>query len=93
MSLSKDYFMELQEMYQAKVDTTEKVRLGDVMFQIESSKLSLEQLTDRITEDLIQFKNNGNDNMVDYCQSKIDAYGICIEMFDKLYSNIKRKSL
>jgi hypothetical protein len=93
MSLSKDYFIQLQEMYQANIDTTEKVRLGDVMFQIESSKISLEQLIERVTEDLIQFKNNNNDNMIDYCQSKIDAYNICIDMFDKLYSNIKRKSL
>ena len=50
MSLSKDYFIQLQEMYQANIDTTEKVRLGDVMFQIESSKISLEQLIERVTE-------------------------------------------
>lgn len=91
--MNTDYFTELQKIYQTSVDAVETVRLGDVMFQIESSKLSLEQLIERVTEDLVHFKSNGNENMADYCQNKIDAYSICLDMFDKLYSNIKRKAI
>ena len=89
--MSKDYFIQLQEMYQANVQNVDTVRLGDVMFQIECSKLSLEQLIETVTKEQIHFKSNGNDYMTDYCQNKIDAFNICLEMFDNLYSNIKRK--
>ena len=90
--MNTDFFKDLQERFQINAEMVETVRLGDVMFQIESSKLSLEQLIERITEDLVHFKNINNDTMVDFCQNKIDAYNICLDMFDKLYSNIQRKA-
>ncbi len=90
MGLSKNYFIELQEMYQANSCSVEKVRLGDVMFQIESKKLALEQLIEKTTLDQIQFTNMGKEQMASYCQTQIDAYKLCQDLFDDLYSDIKR---
>jgi hypothetical protein len=89
MGLSKNYFMELQEMYQTGTQMVESVKLGDVMYTIESRKSGLAELIENSEKDLIRFKNENNDHMASYCQSCIDRFQFAIEQLDSVYGIIK----
>lgn len=89
MGLSKKYFMELQEQFMEKEKMVESVKLGDVMYTIERRKSGLEELIENSEKDLIRFKNENNDHMVNYCQRRIDVYHFAIEQLDSVYGIIK----
>tara|TARA_R110001599_G_scaffold298873_2_gene503694 strand:- start:15 stop:293 length:279 start_codon:yes stop_codon:yes gene_type:complete len=89
MGLSKNYFMELQEMYHAGTQMVESVKLGDVMCTIEKRKSGLAELIENSEKDLIRFKNENNDHMASYCQSCIDRFQFAIEQLDSVYGIIK----
>lgn len=89
MGLSKNYFMELQEKYQTGTKMVESVKLGDVMYTIECRKTGLEELIDMQENEIVKFKNENNDHMVDYCQNSIERYQFAIEQLDSVYGIIK----
>ena len=89
MGLSKNYFMELQEKYQTGTKMVERVKLGDVMYTIECRKTGLEELIDMQENEIVKFKNENNDHMVDYCQNSIERYQFAIEQLDSVYGIIK----
>lgn len=89
MGLSKNYFMELQEQFMEKEKMVESVKLGDVMYTIERRKSGLEELIDMQENEIVRFKNENNDRMVNYCQSCIDRYQFAIDQLDSVYGIIK----
>lgn len=89
MGLSKNYFMELQEMYQTDTKMVEKVKLGDILHIVESKKAFLESLIKDRELEIVAFNNELNTRMVNYCQSRIDAYKFTIQELDSMYSLIK----
>jgi len=89
MGLSKKYFMELREQFMEKEKMVESVKLGDVMYTIESRKSGLEELIDMQENEIVKFKNDGIDHMVNYCQSCIEKYQFAIEQLDSVYGIIK----
>mgnify|MGYP003643910469 FL=1 len=89
MGLSKNYFIELQEKYYTGTQMVENVKLGDVMYTIESRKSNLQELIENSEKELIRFKNENNDHMVNYCQSCIDRFQFAIEQLDSVYGIIK----
>lgn len=89
MGLSKNYFMELQEQFMEKNKMVESVKLGDVMYTIERRKSGLEELIEMQENEIVKFKNENNDHMVNYCQSCIDRYQFAIEQLDSVYGIIK----
>ena len=87
--MNLDYFTQLQESLQKNSLLVEKVKLGDVMFAIESQKLTIEQLIRTNEEWIVQ---SSNEEIRQFAQAKIEAYKQSLECFENLYSNIKKLS-
>ena len=93
MELSVDYFKELQKSIQKNSLLVEKIKLGDVMFAIESKKLSIQQLIQVNEEWLVEAKNKNQEELAEICQAKIEAYKVTLDLFDDMYANIKKLSI
>ncbi len=89
MGLSVDYFTKLQSSIQKNALLVEKVKLGDVMFALESKKLTIEQLI-QTNEEWIASETN--DEMKEICQAKIEAYKVSLDVLDQMYTQIKTLS-
>ncbi len=87
--LQKDYFKSLQNTFTESMKLVEKVPLGQVMYVIESRKAGMDDLIQTLENDIVKFKNENNDHMVDYCQNCIEKYQFAKEQFDSIYSVIK----
>jgi len=88
--MNLDYFTQLQESLQKNSLLVEKVKLGDVMFAIESQKLTIEQLIRTNEEWIVQ---TTNEELQQVAQAKIEAYKQALDCFEHLYSNIKKLSI
>lgn len=75
----------------ANTDTlkVEKVKLGDVLYVIEQKKNWLNELIKERENEQLNFMNEENTNMADYCQRRIDAYHFTIEELNQTYELIK----
>jgi hypothetical protein len=93
MALSDIYFTELQNMYSESLKQIEMVKLGDVLFEFNSRKLTIEESIRTIEQELVKYKNENNDVMVDFCQHRIDAFQQCLNVFSDIYSTLKSKKL
>ena len=93
MELSVNYFKELQKSISKNSLLVEKVKLGDVMFVIESKKLTIQQLIQVNEEWLCEAKNKNQEDMVNICQAKIEAYKVAIDCIEDMYDNIKNLSI
>ena len=93
MALSDTYFTELQNMYSESLKQVEMVKLGDVLFEFNSRKLTIEESIRTLENEIVTYKNENNDTMVDWCQWRIDAFKQCLNVFSDIYSTLKRKKL
>ena len=67
----------------------ERVKLGDVLYVIEQKKAWLNELIKEREKEQLDFKNEANTHMADYCQGRIDAYNFTIQELDQTYNLIK----
>lgn len=71
----------------------EQVKLGDVTYHTRCRISTFEGLLSKTEEDLIRYKNDGNDTLVEWAQGKIEAYRLSIEAMKELnrtFENLAR---
>tara|TARA_B100000524_G_scaffold285086_1_gene160515 strand:- start:17 stop:274 length:258 start_codon:yes stop_codon:yes gene_type:complete len=68
----------------------EQVKLGDVTYFARCKVHSLEQLLQNAEEKQIEYKERGNETLVEWYQGQIEAYKISLQLVKNLVSTYNR---
>lgn len=97
MELNKDYFKKMaKQHYGVNMPNVEKVAFGDVMFNIEQKKYTLNAKIQACEEMCMQYNNSDDD--LDVCtkhtlQGRIDTYKEAIQHLEDIQHAIYKKVL
>ena len=96
--MDKDKFKQLLTTQFNVVDgdapiNVQKVSYGDVMFSITKHQTHLEAKMLANEELIIEYTQENNTEMIQYCQGKIEAYKECKDMLDQIQEQIYKKVL
>ena len=87
LEIMKNY----KEIYNETIKTQVKtVKLGDVTYYARCQVSSLESLLQDAEEKQIEYKERGNDTLVEWYQGQIEAYKLSLEMLRDLVSTYNR---
>lgn len=78
------------EIYNDTKVQVEQVKLGDVLYFARCKVHSLEQLLQNAEEKQIEYKERGNDTLVEWYQGQIEAYKISLQLVKNLVSTYNR---
>ena len=68
----------------------EQVKLGDVTYYARCKVSMLEDLLQNAEEKQIEYKDKGNETLVEWYQGQIEAYKLSLEMLRDLVSTYNR---
>ena len=68
----------------------QQVKLGDVTYFARCKVHSLEQLLQNAEEKQIEYKERGNETLVEWYQGQIEAYKISLQLVKNLVSTYNR---
>ena len=68
----------------------EQVKLGDVTYHARCKVSMLEDLLQNAEEKQIEYKDKGNETLVEWYQGQIEAYKLSLEMLRDLVSTYNR---
>ena len=68
----------------------EQVKLGDVTYHARCKVSTLESLLQNAEEKQIEYKERGNETLVEWYQGQIEAYKLSLEMLRDLVSTYNR---
>jgi adenylate kinase len=71
----------------------QKVRFGDIMFNIWKEQTHLEAKILANEEMIIEYTQENNTEMIQYCQGKIEAYKETLNILDNISHSIYKKIL
>ena len=71
----------------------QKVRFGDIMFNIWKEQTHLEAKITANEEMIIEYTQENNTEMIQYCQGKIEAYKETLNILDNISHSIYKKIL
>lgn len=78
------------EIYNDTKVQVEQVKLGDVLYFARCKVHSLEQLLQNAEEKQIEYKERGNETLVEWYQGQIEAYKISLQLVKNLVSTYNR---
>ena len=93
MNLSDTYFTKLQELYSESLTHVQMVKLGDILFEFETRKLTIEESIKTLENEIVNYKNENIVTMVDWCDWRIVAYQQCLNIFSDMYYSLKNKKI
>ena len=96
--MDKDKFKELLTTQYNVVDgdapiNVQKIRFGDIMFNIWKEQTHLESKISANEELIIEYTQQNNIEMVQYSQGKIEAYKETLNILDSISHSIYKKVL
>lgn len=87
LEIMKNY----KEIYNETIKIqVKKVKLGDVTYHARCRVSSLESLLQNAEEKQIEYKERGNETLVEWYQGQIEAYKLSLEMLRDLVSTYNR---